>query len=263
MKISLVTPSFNQAPFIEQTLQSVQKQTGAEFEHIVVDACSTDGTRDILENYRDKLDRLIIEPDGGQADAIRKGFAACSGEILGFLNSDDVLLPGTMKFISEYFADNPSVDAVYSNRIYINEDGQVSNFWILPPHSDYLMSRWDFVPQETCFWRRSLMERSGGIDPTFRFALDYDLFVRMMAHGRFRRVNRFLAAFRLHPNSKSTTLYDTVGRPEITQIQRSNGINIHWYDHALKYCFGGWILGISFIFRALAINAIRKRLHFQ
>ena len=258
-RVSIVTPSFNQGEFVERTVRSVLAQDYPDLEYIVVDGASTDGASNTLETYRDRLDHLIIEPDRGQADAIHKGFALCTGDILGFLNSDDLLRPGTVRFVSEFFSQNPSVDAVYSNRIHIDEDDRIVNLWILPPHSDYCMSRWDFIPQETCFWRRSLMERAGSVDPSFNFALDYDLFVRMMSKGRFMRVNRFLAAFRLHPGSKSTTLYETVGRPEVAKVQQANGIKIHWYDHALKYLFGGWILGISLVFKVLTINVIRRR----
>lgn len=262
MKISIVTPSFNQAEFVEHTLQSVLSQDYREVEYIVVDGDSQDGTRETLEKYRSRLNWLIIEPDRGQADAIAKGFRLATGEILCFLNSDDLLMPGTMQFVADYFHSNSQIDAIYSNRIDIDEHDNITGFWILPPHSDYCMSRWDFVPQETCFWRRSLMEKSGTINADFSFALDYDLFVRMMRHGNFKRVNRFLAAFRRHPQSKSTTAYETVGRQEVAQVQQMNHVRIHWYDHGLKYLFGGWILGTSFIFKLLAIRWIRQRARF-
>ena len=103
------------------------------------------------------------------------------------------------------------------------------------------------------------MDKSGTIDASYKFALDYDLFVRMMQRGRFRKVNRFLAGFRVHPTSKSSTLYETLGREEIVRVQQTNGVSMHWYDHLLKYLFVGVILGTSFVFKVLAINAIRKR----
>ena len=244
MKVTVVTPSFNQAEFLERTLLSVFRQEGADFEYIVVDGQSTDGSVDILESYRDKIHHLVIEPDSGQADALRKGFEHATGDVLCYLNSDDILLSGSLKRVVAYFQANPDVEAVYSNRVFVDESDRITKFWILPPHSDYCMSRWDFIPQETCFWRRSLMEKSGSIDPTYGFALDYDLFVRMMQKGRFKRVSKFLAAFRVHPTAKSSTLYETTGRQEIARVQSENGIRIHWYDALLKYLFGAVILGI-------------------
>ena len=262
MKVSVITPSFNQAEFLERTLLSVFNQEDVDFEYIVVDGQSTDGSVDILESYRDKIHHLTIEPDTGQADALRKGFKHATGDVLCYLNSDDVLLSGSLKQVVSYFQANPEVEAIYSNRVFVDESDRITKFWILPPHSDYCMSRWDFIPQETCFWRRSLMEKSGPIEPTYGFALDYDLFVRMMQQGRFKRVRKFLAAFRVHPMAKSSTLYETAGRQEIARVQSENGIAIHWYDTLLKYLFGGTILGTSIAFTVIAINVIRKQLRF-
>ncbi|MEQ8482859.1 MAG: glycosyltransferase family 2 protein [Pseudomonadales bacterium] len=262
MKISVVTPSFNQAKFIERTLQSVLNQGVPDLEYIVVDGGSDDGTVQILERYRPALTHLIIEPDDGQADAVAKGMRLATGDILAYLNSDDILLEGALAAVIQFFECNPEIDAVYSNRVFVDEDDSVTRFWILPPHSNYCMSRWDFIPQETCFWRRSLMERAGPVDPRFQFALDYDLFVRMMKVGRFARLNRFLAGFRVHPAAKSSTLYETLGRREIDRVRRQNGIQIHWHDPLLKYLFGGPILGISFVVKLLAIRGIRRRLRF-
>jgi hypothetical protein len=107
------------------------------------------------------------------------------------------------------------------------------------------------------------MEKSGPINSNLDFAIDYDLFVRMMRHGRFQRINRFLAAFRRHPTSKSTTLYESLGRREVAQVRDMNGIKIHWYDHVLKYFFAGCILGISFVFKCLAIHTVRRRVRFD
>ena len=262
MQISVVTPSYNQASYLERTLLSVLRQQNVEFEYIVIDGMSTDESPAILARYRDQLDHLIIERDNGQADAVRKGFELSSGDIVAYLNSDDVLLPGTLDFVVRFFELNPDVDAIYSHRIFLDESDHVTRFWVLPPHSSYCMSRWDFIPQETCFWRRSLMEQAGAIDPTYSFALDYDLFTRMMIHGRFVRVNRFLAGFRVHENAKSSTLYESVGRQEVDRVRREQGIGIHWYHIPLKYLFGGFILCYSWLFKQMRIRAIQRRIIF-
>ncbi len=254
-----MTPSYNQGQYIRRTLESVLEQQDADFEYIVVDGESTDQTGAILRELEHRIGTLIIEPDDGQADAIRKGFEQASGDILCFLNSDDTLQPGTLSYVAEYFQAHPEVDAIYSHRLFIDENDLLTRFWILPPHSTYCMQRWDFIPQETCFWRRSLMARSGTIDASFQFALDYDLFVRMMTEGRFVRVPRFLAAFRVHEAAKSTLHYETVGRQEIARVQQDNAITLHWYDTLIKYAFGGAILGVSFLYRLLFLHAARKR----
>jgi glycosyltransferase involved in cell wall biosynthesis len=262
MKITVVTPSFNQGVYLERTLQSVLGQDYRDKEYIVIDGASSDGSQSILAQYSSEINALVIEPDSGQAHALQKGFRLATGDVLGFLNSDDLLLPGTLSFVANFFAVHPNVDVIYSNRIFIDNGDTVTKFWILPPHSSYCMSRWDFIPQETCFWRRSLMDRAGSIDPTYQFALDYDLFVRMMRLGQFRRVNTYLAAFRLHATSKSTTLYETIGRREVARVRAEHGIRLHWYDHLLKYLFGGWILGFSWVYKVLMVNAIRRRVKF-
>ena len=196
--ISVVTPSFNQASYVERTLLSVAAQTGVEFEHIVVDGGSTDGSTAILNRHKDKLAKLIIEPDDGQADAIAKGMQHAKGDILCYLNSDDVLVAGALAWVDEYFRTHPDVDAIYSHRLFIGSDDQINRFWHLPPHSNYCMMRWDFIPQETCFWRKSLVQRVGTVDSSYQFAMDYEWFVRMMQAGTFRRVDTFLGAFRVH-----------------------------------------------------------------
>ena len=262
MKISIVTPSYNQVQYVQRTLDSVLNQDYIDFEYIVVDGCSTDGSIELLEGYRERLQHLVVEPDDGQADAIRKGFELASGDLLCFLNSDDLLLPGCLTWVAEYFGSNDDVDAIYSHRVFVNENDEPTKFWTLPPHSDYCMSRWDFIPQETCFWRRSLMLEAGGMDPSYQFALDYDLFVRMMKLGRFRRVHAFLAAFRVHAEAKSSTLYETVGRQEVDKVRIANDVRLHWYDVLLKYLFGGTILGISWLFRIVSLSAFRDRIKF-
>ena len=225
MLISIVTPSYNQAKYIERTIKSVLDQ-GDDVEYIVVDGVSDDGTVDVLNEYEQQITKVIIEPDRGQADAVEKGFAQASGEILAFLNSDDVLLPGALDYVREVFAANPDLDVIYGHRVVIDDEDQVQRFWILPPHVSYLQKRWDFIPQETCFWRREAYDWVGGIDPSYQFALDYDLFVRMMNVCRIKRVNRFLAAFREHDEAKTSSVMDGIGLQEIERVRRRYGIRM-------------------------------------
>jgi glycosyltransferase involved in cell wall biosynthesis len=203
--ISIVTPAYEQGRYLERTLNSVINQSYPRLEYVVQDGGSSDETRAVLEHFDGSLSHWASEPDEGQADAINRGFAHTSGEIMAYLNSDDLLLPGSLAYVARYFAAHPNVDAVYGHRVLIDEhDGQIGA-WVLPPHDDKTLTYADYVPQETLFWRRELWERAGGrIDPSFRFALDWDLLLRFRDAGaRIVRLPRFLGAFRVHEEQKT------------------------------------------------------------
>ena len=219
--ISLVTPVFNQAAFIGDTLASARDQGSPRLEHIVVDGGSRDGTREIVERFAPSLAHWESGPDAGQADALNKGFARSTGEVLGWLNGDDLLLPGALHCIGRVFADRPEVDVVYGDRIVIDAQGREVGRWALPSHSGRVLSWFDFVPQETLFWRRSAWERVGGrLDPAFHFAMDWDLLVRLRDAGaRFLHVPRFLGAFRVHAAQKTSAEMHSRGAEEMSRIR--------------------------------------------
>jgi glycosyltransferase involved in cell wall biosynthesis len=222
-KISVVTPSYQQGHFLEWTMRSVLEQRYPNLEYVVMDGGSTDETGEILVRYKDRLAYYESAPDKGQADAVARGFEHSSGEIMAYLNSDDLLAPGALDFVARFFSAHPEVDAIYSHRVFIDEQNLVTRYWILPAHHSWMMERWDYIPQETCFWRRRLYEKVGGIDTSFQFALDYDLFVRFMRAGRMERVNRFLGAFREHPSSKTTQQQGA--HPEVERVYQEHGIH--------------------------------------
>lgn len=218
--ISLITPSFNQAKFVQSTIRSVLRQRYPKMEYLFMDGGSTDGTLEVVKEYIPQFSHFETGPDGGQSAAISKGLKISRGQIMAYLNSDDVLLPGTLNFVADYFNRYPDIDLIYGHRCIIDDNSNVMGHWILPPHQDFLMKRWDLIPQETCFWRRRIFERAGNIDSSFRFAMDYDFLVRVMQSGRVRRVNRFLAAFRVHPGAKTSTQLASTGKAEIKRIQK-------------------------------------------
>jgi glycosyltransferase involved in cell wall biosynthesis len=224
LTISIVTPSFNQARFLEWTLRSVLLQDYRETEYVVMDGGSTDGSAEILARYREFFSHFESAKDGGQADAVRRGFERTSGEIMGYLNSDDLLAPGALAFVARFFERNPRVDAIYSHRVFIDEANRVAGYWRLPQHRDWLMKRWDYIPQETCFWRRRIYDGVGGVDASFKFALDYDLFVRFMERGRMERVDRFLGAFRRHEASKTSALVEGRVHEEVARVRREHRV---------------------------------------
>lgn len=220
-RISVVTPSFRQAAFIERTLQSVLDQNYPNLEYVVQDGGSEDGTKEILERYADRLTCWESRPDKGQSQAINLGFARTSGDIMAWLNSDDLLLPGTLAYVARYFQRHPEVDVVYGHRILIDEHDRQIGRWMMPPHDDQVLSWADYIPQETLFWRRSIWEKAGGcIDESFRFAMDWDLLLRFRQAGaRFARLPRFLGAFRIHTAQKTSAEISSTGIQEMMRLR--------------------------------------------
>ena len=219
--ISIVTPMLNGAQFIRYTLESVLDQEYPALEYVVQDGGSTDDALTIVEQYRDRLARINSERDTGMAQAINRGFQSATGEIMAYLNGDDLLLPGTLHVVAAYFAAHPEVDVVYGHRVLIDADHAEVGRWVLPRHQDDVLSWTDYVPQETLFWRRSIWEKVGGaMDESFRFALDWDLLLRFRDAGAtFVRLPRFLGAFRVHGSQKTATELTGVGAEEILRIR--------------------------------------------
>jgi len=220
-RISIVTPSFGQAPFIARTIESVLSQDYPQLEYFIQDGGSSDGTVEILERYSERLAGWASVPDSGQSHAINLGFARTSGEIMAWLNSDDLLLPGTLAYVGDYFAHNPGVDVVYGHRILIDEQDMEIGRWILPPHSDDVLSWADFIPQETLFWRRAIWDKAGGrVDESFRFAMDWDLLLRFRDAGaRMVRLPFFLGAFRIHDAQKTSAAINSIGIGEMDRLR--------------------------------------------
>lgn len=220
-RITIVTPSFNQGRFIGSTIRSVLSQDYSNLEYIVQDNQSTDGTRQVLESQQSPNFSFHVEKDSGQADAINRGFSRSNGEIMAFLNSDDILLPGTLKYVARLFQENPDIDAIYGNRVLIDTDDNIVGRWILPGHNGELMRHVDYIPQETLFWRRALWERAGSrLDDKLAFALDWDLLLRFLDCGAyFSHVPRFLGGFRIHQDQKTSSEYGSKGVLEMKYLR--------------------------------------------
>lgn len=222
--ISIVTPSYNYAQFLERTLKSVINQGYPELEYIIQDGSSADGTVDVVKKYEHRLKHFESREDNGQSHAINLGFQHATGEIMAYLNADDVLLPGTLDYVANYFATHPEVDVVYGHRLIINEDDLVIGDWIMPPHDDEALRWADYIPQETLFWRRRIWEKAGGrVDENFQFAMDWDLLLRFQEAGAiFKRLPRFLAAFRVHTQQKTSAQMLEVGEKEVNLLRFRN-----------------------------------------
>ncbi len=218
--IAIVTPSYHQAAFLERTLRSVLDQHYPNLEYVVMDGGSTDGSAAVIQKHAAKLAYWQSAPDGGQSAAVHAGFQKTSAGIMAWLNSDDLLLPGTLAYVAAYFAGHPEVDCVYGHRILVNDADHEVGRWFLPPHDPNMLLWADYIPQETWFWRRRAYEKAGGVDPGFRFALDWDLLLRMQRSGAvFKRLPAFLGAFRVHEAQKSQAEIHHTGAVEAERLR--------------------------------------------
>jgi len=180
MLVSIVTPSFNQANYLETTIQSVLSQDYPEIEYIIVDGGSTDGSLDIIQSYASRLKYWVSEKDRGQTDALNKGFALAKGKVYAWLNSDDIYQPGAVKEAVEFFKAHPEMGLVYGDTSYINAQGQIiGRFPAAQTNYRLLRQGYVHIPQQASFFRADLWEELGPLDPSFYFAMDYDLWVRI------------------------------------------------------------------------------------
>lgn len=213
-KISLVTPSYNQGQFIEQTIRSILDQDYPNLEYSIIDGGSTDSTKKIIKKYANQLSHWVSEKDGGQSDAINKGFAKATGEIMGWLNSDDVLMPGSLSLIAKIFTELPEVDWISCTPQTISQHGHVQHLGLRPVYIQKLIAAgWyhglglGFIMQEGTFWRRSLWQQAGGKVNDLHFGMDFELWKRFAERTTLLPVHVPLAAFRLNPQRKSKAIH--------------------------------------------------------
>jgi glycosyltransferase involved in cell wall biosynthesis len=223
LRIAVVTPSYNTARYIGTAIRSVLDQSFQNFDYVVMDGGSTDGTIDILRSFGDRI-RWVSEKDQGQADAIRRGFERTTGDILAWLNSDDLLNPGTFQTVAEFFASHPEVDVVYGDASYVDADGNhVARCAHIEPFSPRRLLHYsDFIVQPAAFFRRSAYDAVGGINPRWHWAMDYDLWIRLAQKHRFAYVRTELARYRWLADNKTAT--GGLGRiDEITEMAGTHG----------------------------------------
>ncbi|MCW5703708.1 MAG: glycosyltransferase family 2 protein [Xanthobacteraceae bacterium] len=216
--IGIVTPSYNQGRFLKATIDSVVAQSYPKLFYHVQDGGSVDGSVPILESYGDRIS-WRSQADKGQADAINLGFEHVDCDIMAYLNSDDVLLPGALSYVADYFDRNPDVDIVYGHRVFIDGDGAEIGRAVLPSHDAKALLYAGYIPQETMFWRRRVWNAIGGFDTSLHYALDWEFMLRAQGAGfKFARARRFIACFRVHDQQKTTSNYD-VGRKEMRALR--------------------------------------------
>ena len=221
--VSIITPSFNQAPYIEETIKSVLTQDYPRIEYIIVDGGSTDGTVDIIRKYNNKIAWWVSEKDKGQTDAINKGFGRSTGHIFAWLNSDDTYEPGAVSAAVNYLHEHPNVGMVYADCNFINENGKVIGKFNSAQTSHKLIRQgYVHIPQQTMFFRADLWKQVGPLDPSFYFAMDYDLWTRISARSEIKYVPQTWANFRLHTSGK-TIMADDRCWPEMVKVHYRDG----------------------------------------
>lgn len=220
--VSIITPSYNQADYLEETILSVLSQDYLNLEYLVIDGGSTDGSLDIIRKYRHRLAYWVSEPDLGQSHAVNKGFERANGEILAWLNSDDILCPGAVRLAAGFLDSHPDVSVVYGGGDFIDAEGRA----ILPmPREDFDLARCLLrlitpIPNAAAFFRRDTIRQIGLLNQELHYIMDTDYWIRVgLAGSKISRIPETLAHIRLHPDSK------TVGK-----IPKSNEELLAWVD---------------------------------
>ena len=247
-QLAIVTPSYGQERFIESTMLSILNQNYPRLRYVVQDGGSKDRSAAIIARYAKRLHHWESVRDKGQADAVRKGFLHLESslgpdDIMAWLNSDDLIAPRALRYVAEYFATHPEVDVIYGHRIIIDPEDRDVGRWVMPRHDAPSLEWIDYIPQETMFWRKSAWDKAGGIDPSFQFALDWDLLARFHRAGCvIKRVPYFLGCFRVHAEQKTSQAIHTTGAEEMARIRtrfhgekQNDGNTINRYARSTRF----------------------------
>jgi len=209
--VSIITPSYNQARYLEATMQSVLQQNYPNLEYIVVDGGSTDGSPEVIERYKNKLAWWVSESDQGQADAINKGFKKASGEIIAWLNSDDLYLPGAISSAVAVFQKNPSSGVVYGDAVSADADGRLLNELRFNSWKTRDFLQFNIICQPAVFMKRSVVEKVGYLDSSYHFFLDHQLWIRLSRETEFSHQPEIWAVSRYHSDAKNVTMASESG----------------------------------------------------
>jgi len=221
--VSIVTPSYNQSKYLEETLLSVLNQSYPEIEYLVVDGGSTDSSVELLQKYDERISWWVSEPDQGQTDAINKGFLHARGDIYAWLNSDDTYQPEAVSNAVDFLQSHPEVGLVYGDANFIDSHGRVIGKFNAQQTSYRRLRRGGvYIPQQAAFWRAGLWHQVGPLDTSFYFAMDYDLWVRLARVTVIRYTPQLWANFRLHDDAK-TIAADERCWPEMLRVHHREG----------------------------------------
>lgn len=214
-RVTVITPSFNQAAFLEQTIQSVLSQNYPNLEYWIVDGGSTDGSVDIIRKYADRLAGWVSEKDHGQAEAINKGFARATGEIVIWINSDDYFLPGSIAAAVQVLRDQPDLGLVFGDVVSINGEGEPINVMTYDDWGLDDLMQFNIIGQPGVYMRRSVLEKSGYLDLNYHYLLDHHLWLRMAQFASMRYVPQRWAAARFHAGAKNVNQAAGFGRESL------------------------------------------------
>jgi len=204
-KISIVTPSYNQGQYLEDTILSVLGQNYANLEYIIIDGGSTDNSVEIIKKYEKQLFFWVSEKDHGQSDALNKGFKIATGDILGWLNSDDMYMPNVFNFVSQNIGNTKPI-LLFGNALHYNEKGVAYSSDVVNQHKELDLKLIDYIVQPSTFWNRLTWERLGGLSTELHFAFDWEWFIRALdANVEFRPVQKALSIYRLQSSNKTQT----------------------------------------------------------
>ena len=202
-KISIVMPSLNQARYIEEAILSVVEQDYPNLEFLIIDGGSTDGTLEIIEKYKDRIDYFISEPDRCQNHAVNKGFLHATGDYIGWLNSDDKYEPNALMIVGQYLSEHPDVDLLYGRAAHINAAGKILSWHGEPYDKDKLFHHRDIIPTQACFFRRECLAYVGLLDCSLRWNGDWDLWRRIAKHYRVEYIDEHIGNWRIYPGTIS------------------------------------------------------------
>ena len=235
--VSILTPSFNQARWLEDNLRSIASQTYPRIEHVVMDGGSTDGSAELLERAGENV-RWASEKDRGQSDALNKAFRASSGEIIGWLNSDDAYFSrDAVRTVVDYFVAHPEVDVVYGHTAYVNANGLILLMIWAPPFFRWWLRMEDIIPQPAAFVRRSALGDTL-VDESLHFAMDYDLWLRLLRDGkRFARIDKVLAVERGQAERKTLSIAD-IRKRDVERLAKEYGIGTEDDNQLVKRILG-------------------------
>jgi glycosyltransferase involved in cell wall biosynthesis len=238
--VTIVTPSYNMARYLPETIASVLSQDYPEIEYIVIDGGSTDGTSDLLESYQDHRFRYRIGKDRGASDAIHQGLSQAKGEILAWINADDTYLPGAVRTAAEFLRAHPEMDVVYGEGYWIDEAGARIGPYPTRPFRAKALERDCFICQPACFFRASAYQRCG-LDPSLDVSFDYDLWIRMAKQGlRFASIPEFLANSRIHRGAKTLKEREAVFQTSMRLLQQHYGyVPFQWIFGYTSYRIDG------------------------
>lgn len=233
--IAVVTPSYRMAGFLRETIDSVLAQDWPRLDYLVMDGGSRDGTRELLESYGDRI-RWVSEPDGGQADAVNRGFERTSGEIFAFLNADDTYRPGALAAAAAGFERHPSAAVVYGDGDYVDAAGATVRPYPVEDFDRARLQHGCFVCQPAAFVRRDAWSELGGLDADLRYALDYDLWIRMSERRPLARIPGTLATSRMHAQNKTLGQRAGLYRESVAVVRRHFGyVPMSWLEQYARH----------------------------